>query len=41
MDMPEGDTERGYVSVSNGISHIHENMPPKAVIDGLTRNAIA
>ena len=32
----EGDMENGYVSVGNGISHIHEIKSAKAIIDELT-----
>ena len=32
----EGDMNKGYVSVGNGISHIHEIKKVKKIIDELT-----
>ena len=36
IGMLEGDMENGYVSVGNGISHIHEIKSAQAIIDELT-----
>lgn len=36
IGMLEGDMDNGYVSVGNGISHIHEIKSAKAIIDELT-----
>ena len=36
IGMLEGDMENGYVSVGNGITHIHEIRSAKEIIDELT-----
>ena len=36
LGMLEGDMDNGYVSVGNGISHIHEIKSCQAIIDELT-----
>ncbi len=36
IGMLEGDMDKGYVSVGNGITHIHEIKPIKQIIDDLT-----
>ncbi|HAM16159.1 MAG TPA: 2-nitropropane dioxygenase [Eggerthellaceae bacterium] len=38
IGMMEGDMDRGYVSVGNGITHIHTVKTCKQVIDDLTVN---
>ena len=38
IGMLEGDMDKGYVSVGNGISMIHEIRSAKEVIDELTRD---
>ena len=38
IGMLEGDMNAGYVSVGNGISHIHEVRTCADIIDELTRN---
>ena len=38
VGMLEGDMNKGYVSVGNGISFIHEILPAKEIIDNLTRD---
>ena len=34
----EGDMDKGYVSVGNGISHIHEIVSCATIVDELTKN---
>lgn len=41
IGMLEGDMDKGYVSVGNGISHIHGIKPCKAIVDELTRDYTA
>ena len=41
IGMLEGDMDRGYVSVGNGIGHIHEIKNSKAILDEQTRDCIA
>jgi len=36
IGMVEGDMDRGYVSVGNGITHIHEIKSVQEIIDELT-----
>lgn len=36
IGMVEGDMDRGYVSVGNGITHIHEIKSAQEIIDELT-----
>ncbi|MBP3892596.1 MAG: nitronate monooxygenase [Atopobiaceae bacterium] len=38
LGMLEGDMENGYVSVGNGISHIHEIKSCQAIVDDLTKH---
>ena len=38
IGMLEGDLDKGYVSVGNGISHIHEIKSCADIIAELTRN---
>ena len=38
LGMLEGDMERGYVSVGNGITHIHAIKTAKEIVDDLTKD---
>jgi enoyl-[acyl-carrier protein] reductase II len=38
IGMLEGDMDKGYVSVGNGISHIHEIVSCATIVDELTKN---
>ena len=38
LGMLEGDMEKGYVSVGNGITHIHAIKTAKEIVDDLTKN---